>query len=70
MRNWPHVVVLLPFVVPSQNMHSAHNMQWQAIKQRKGGKEQLEKQAHPSDIPNLAQHEYYSNMGDFENQGN
>ena len=52
--------------VASHNRHVARNMQWQAVDQRERGKEQRENQALPSDVPNLAQHEYY----DSENQGN
>ena len=54
------VVALLASAVAS-HLHSA-NMQWQA-------KQQEEAQNYrPSDVPKLAQHEYY-NMGDSDNQG-
>ena len=56
----------------SQSRHAVHNMRWRAVDQKwEKGEEQLENQALPSDVPNLAQQEYFS-MGarDYKNQGN
>ena len=39
-------------------------MQWQAKQQEEA------QNYHPSDVPKLAQHEYYNNMGGSKNQGN